>query len=197
LSNTFTCAEKRGLANPPISARKGLSLRRHLSRPWRRRRAFSAHLEEISRHVADGAHAVLLLDGAGWHTTAKLDVPSQHHPISLLSRAPELNPVENIWQIMRGNWLPNVIFDTYDDIVRRRLRRLAQTHRPARNDHLRRHANAPQLGRSIPDHPSRWSRDDRNIAKRCGMCEASDARNPAVRYLRVEAVRVSLDTGGR
>ena len=30
-------------------------------------------------------------------------------------RAPELNPVENIWQFMRDNWLSNRIFKTYDD----------------------------------------------------------------------------------
>ena len=30
------------------------------------------HLDEISRNVAVGAHAVLLLDRAGWHTTGKL-----------------------------------------------------------------------------------------------------------------------------
>ena len=33
------------------------------------------HLDEISRAVARGAHAVLLLDRAGWHTTARLVVP--------------------------------------------------------------------------------------------------------------------------
>ena len=33
------------------------------------------HLDEISRNVAKGAHAVLLLDRAGWHITGKLDVP--------------------------------------------------------------------------------------------------------------------------
>ena len=38
-------------------------------------------MKEISRHVAEGAHAVLLLDCAGWHTTAKLDVPSNITPI--------------------------------------------------------------------------------------------------------------------
>jgi transposase len=27
-------------------------------------------------------------------------------------RAPELNPVENIWQFMRDNWLSNRIFNT-------------------------------------------------------------------------------------
>ena len=53
------------------------------------------HLDEISRHVEKGAHAVLLLDRAGWHTTAKLVMPKNITPILLPSRAPELNPVEN------------------------------------------------------------------------------------------------------
>src|SRR3546814_2896072 len=30
---------------------------------------------------------------------------------------PELNPVENVWQFMRDNWLSNRIFQSYDDIV--------------------------------------------------------------------------------
>jgi hypothetical protein len=51
------------------------------------------HLDEISSNVAKGAHAVLLLDRAGWHTTSKLDVPENITPILLPSRAPELNPV--------------------------------------------------------------------------------------------------------
>ena len=53
----------------------------------------------------EGAHAVLLLDRAGWHTTSKLVVPNNITPIFLPSRAPELNPVENIWQYLRQNWL--------------------------------------------------------------------------------------------
>ena len=57
------------------------------------------HLDEISCNVAEGAHAVLLLDRAGWHTTSKLDVPENITPIFLPSRAPELNPVENVWQV--------------------------------------------------------------------------------------------------
>ena len=48
------------------------------------------HLDEISRNVAMGAHAVLLLDRAGWHITGKLDVPDNITPIFLPSRAPEL-----------------------------------------------------------------------------------------------------------
>jgi transposase len=66
---------------------------------------------------AKGAHAVLLLDRAGWHTTAKLHIPNNITPIFLPSRAPELNPVENIWQYLRSNWLSNRVFDTYDAII--------------------------------------------------------------------------------
>jgi hypothetical protein len=75
------------------------------------------HLDEISRNVTDGAHAVLLLDRAGWHTTSKLDVPGNITPIFLPSRAPELNPVENVWQYLRQNWLSNTVFENYDAII--------------------------------------------------------------------------------
>ena len=61
------------------------------------------HLDEISRNVATGAHAVLLLDRAGWRITGKLDMPDNITPIFLPSRAPELNPVENVWSYA-GNW---------------------------------------------------------------------------------------------
>ena len=63
------------------------------------------------------AHAVLLLDRAGWHTTSRLDVPDNITPIFLPSRAPELNPVENIWQYLRANWLSNRVFETYLEII--------------------------------------------------------------------------------
>src|SRR5271155_3231214 len=94
--------------------RQRLSVRRDLSSPGRRsgagaalrrHRHDAASPRRISRNVAVGAHAVLLLDRAGWHTTGKLDVPNNVTPIFLPSRAPELNPVENVWQYLRQNWL--------------------------------------------------------------------------------------------
>ena len=78
--------------------------------------AMQFHLEETSRHVAEGAHAILL-DRAGTHATDKLNVPSDISQFFLPSRAPELNPVENIWQHLRANWLSNRVFDTYDEII--------------------------------------------------------------------------------
>ena len=50
-------------------------------------------------------------------TTAELDIPRNITPIFLPSRAPELNPVENVCQYLRGNWLSNLVFETYNDII--------------------------------------------------------------------------------
>ncbi len=76
-----------------------------------------AHPDEVATTVAKGAHAVLLLDRAWWHTTDKLIVPKNVFLVFLPSRSPELNPVENIWQYLRANWLSNRVFDTYADIL--------------------------------------------------------------------------------
>jgi hypothetical protein len=88
-----------------------------LAMPFADTHAMQAHLDEIARTVAKGAHAVLLLDRAGWHTTARLVVPRNISLIFLPSRSPELNPVENIWQYLRANWLSNRVFESYDDII--------------------------------------------------------------------------------
>lgn len=75
------------------------------------------HIDEIARHVGKGAHAVLLLDRAGWHTTGALKWPKNITPILLPSRSPELNPVEQVWQFLRANFLSNRVFETYDEII--------------------------------------------------------------------------------
>ena len=88
-----------------------------LAMPFANTQAMQAHLDEIGRTVARGAHAVLLLDRAGWHTTEKLTIPNNLTLILLPSHSPELNPVENIWQFLRANWLSNRVFQTYDEII--------------------------------------------------------------------------------
>jgi len=79
--------------------------------------AMNLHLAEIAAAVAPGAHAAVILDQAGWHVSDKLIVPSNITLVPLPPKCPELNPIENVWQYMRANWLSDRIFDTYDDIV--------------------------------------------------------------------------------
>ena len=79
--------------------------------------AMQLHLNEISALVAPGAHAIVLLDRAGWHTTKKLLVPKNLTLMPLPPRSPELNPQENVWQFLRQRFLSNRVFDNYDAIL--------------------------------------------------------------------------------
>jgi hypothetical protein len=79
--------------------------------------AMSLHLAEIAQEVSPGAHAVLILDQAGWHLSKSLVVPQNITLIPLPPKCPELNPVENVWQFMRDNWLSNRVFQSYTDIL--------------------------------------------------------------------------------
>ena len=75
------------------------------------------HLAEIAQAVAPEAHAVVLMDQAGWHTSDTIVIPDNISILLLPPRSPELNPVENIWQFMRDNWLSNRVFTSAADIV--------------------------------------------------------------------------------
>ncbi|WP_337271242.1 IS630 family transposase [Oryzifoliimicrobium ureilyticus] len=88
--------------------------------PWCDTHAMTQHLAEISRHVADDAHAILIMDQAGWHMSNNLAIPPNISILPLPPKSPELNPVENLWHFMRENWLSNRIFKSYDDIVAHR-----------------------------------------------------------------------------
>jgi len=79
---------------PDRAATAGLVL------PYANTEAMNAHLAEITRTVAPGAHAILVLDGAGWHGGKELVVPDNitlitlPPPVQARGRlyAPELNP---------------------------------------------------------------------------------------------------------
>ena len=85
--------------------------------PFANSHALSAHLREIAHHVAPGAHAAVVLDGAGWHVSEQIDVPHNITLVILPAYAPELNPTENVWEYLRQNKLANRLFENYDDIV--------------------------------------------------------------------------------
>ena len=77
--------------------------------------AMQHHLDEIARTLAPKAHALVVLDQAGGHTTGTLRLPKT---LSVLPpQSPELNPVENVWQFLRQTQLSNRIFGDYQAIV--------------------------------------------------------------------------------
>lgn len=74
-------------------------------------------LNEVSRKIPLGRHAVLVLDQAAWHTTDKLKLPDNISLLHLPPYSPELNPAEQVWQFLKQYFLSNRIFKDWDDIV--------------------------------------------------------------------------------
>lgn len=76
------------------------------------------HLAEIGEQVASGSIAVLVCDGAGWHQKGgELELPGNVVLLHLPPYAPELNPMENVWDYLRANKLSTGLWDSYEDIV--------------------------------------------------------------------------------
>ena len=75
--------------------------------PWVNSEAMTIHLAEIAKQV-----------GAGWHQTGqRLIVPDNVTLLRLPPYSPELNPIENVWEYLRGNKLSRRLWQSYDDIV--------------------------------------------------------------------------------
>lgn len=79
--------------------------------------AMNEHLAEISRCVAPGAHALVVLDGAGWHSKSGLVVPANITLEVLPPYSPEINPAEELWHEMRRNHFALRTFDTVEDVI--------------------------------------------------------------------------------
>lgn len=64
-------------------------------------------LANLSAMLGDDAHAVLVWDNAGFHTSGSLEVPDNITLLPLPPYSPELNPVERIWRYLRNTHLSN------------------------------------------------------------------------------------------
>ena len=71
-------------------------------------------LEQFSRELAAGRHAVLVWDGAGYHTSGDLVVPANVSLMPLVPYSPELNPVENLWHYLRSHYWSLRVYRDYE-----------------------------------------------------------------------------------
>jgi transposase len=79
-------------------------------------------LEQFSGELPAGVHAVLIWDGAGYHVSKDLVVPSNVSLIQLPPYSPELNPVENLWHYLRSHHWSNREYEGYPDLQREAVR---------------------------------------------------------------------------
>jgi transposase len=81
-------------------------------------------LEQFSGELPAGVHAVLIWDGAGYHVSKDLVVPSNVSLIQLPPYSPELNPVENLWHYLRAHHWSNREYEGYEGLQREAVRSL-------------------------------------------------------------------------
>lgn len=88
-----------------------------LALPYADTSAMQLHLDETSRLIATGrTPSCCSIAQVGIRRPSSLcRTISRRSSCRRVRR--KLNPVENIWQYLRGNWLSNRVFDTYDAII--------------------------------------------------------------------------------
>jgi hypothetical protein len=65
----------------------------------------------LSKEIKEDEHLLLLLDGAGWHKSKKLRVPTNITLKVLPPYSPGLNPVELVWQWLNQHHLANRVLN--------------------------------------------------------------------------------------
>ena len=78
---------------------------------------FEVELVAFARQVGagPGKQIILVLDRAGWHTSARLRVPEHVHLLFLPPYSPELQPAEHLWQLT-NTALVNRHFASIDEL---------------------------------------------------------------------------------
>ena len=69
---------------------------------------------------------VMVLDGASSHKSKELKIPDNVSLIPLPPYSPELNPAEQIWNLLRRDYFANRVFDSLDAATKQAERGLAE-----------------------------------------------------------------------
>jgi len=70
-------------------------------------------LKQVSQTHADEFN-IMVVDGASSHKSKDLVIPENVALVFLPPYSPELNPAEQIWNVLRREWFANRVFDSLD-----------------------------------------------------------------------------------
>lgn len=70
-------------------------------------------LNEVSARHPD-ERIVMVIAGAGWHRSDVLKPPENIYLLKLPPYAPELNPIEHVWDELREKFFHNRVFKSLD-----------------------------------------------------------------------------------
>lgn len=71
-------------------------------------------LEQFSATLASDEQAVMIWDGAGFHTSKSLRIPQNVTLLQLPAYSPELNPIENLWHYLKSHFWSNRAYAGYE-----------------------------------------------------------------------------------
>jgi hypothetical protein len=100
-----------GSVNPETGQRVGL-IGTHCDSDF-----MNSHLLDVSAALNPEVHAILICDGAGWHSSSSLNVPSNISVFLLPPYSPELNPIERLWLYLKEKYLAFRTFNTVAEII--------------------------------------------------------------------------------
>ena len=69
--------------------------------PYVNKDIMRSHLQQISDRTPIDRYALVIMDGAGWHTEDIASVFNNLSIIKLPPYSPELNPIEQVWSWLR------------------------------------------------------------------------------------------------
>ncbi len=79
-------------------------------------RVMNEFLLGLSQSIQPRRHVILFVDGASWHSSEELQVPSNITLYFFPPYSPELNPIERLWLYLKSNFLSRKIFSDMEDI---------------------------------------------------------------------------------
>ncbi len=79
--------------------------------------AMNLFLQRFAATLPEHEHAIMVLDGAGWHISHELVVPDNVTLLRLPPYSPELNPVERVWLHLRERNLSHRVLEGYTAVV--------------------------------------------------------------------------------
>lgn len=71
-------------------------------------------LRQFAKTLPSDVQAVVIWDGAGFHTSNGLQVPENVTLLQLPAYSPELNPIENLWHYLKSHFWSNRVYVDYD-----------------------------------------------------------------------------------
>ena len=88
----------------------------HMTREKMNTESMSCFLKQVSKAHPDEFN-VMIVDGASSHKGKELKIPKNMALVFLPPYSPELNPAEQIWNILRRDYFANRVFDSPDAAI--------------------------------------------------------------------------------